>query len=476
MAEGRDRMGNKTRNDNKIGPKFHFGKKAPYGQIKGPRTDADKKPYGEDRGQRSDTDRKPYSDNRGQRSDGDKKPYGDNRGQRADGDRKPYGDNRGQRSSSDRKPYGESRGPRFDADKKPYGESRGPRFDADKKPYGESRGPRFDADKKPYGDNRGQRSSSDRKPYGESRGPRFDTDKKPYGESRGPRFDTDKKPYGESRGARFDTDKKSPYAGGPKFDSKIDVETNNEFSGEIDKLEGRNPIMEALKANRTINKIFVAKGEREGSIRQIIAIAREKKIIITEVEHNALESMSSTKSHQGIIAFVAVKEYVEVDDILKIAEEKGQPPFIIILDEISDPHNFGAILRTANAVGAHGVIIPKRRAIGLTSAVSKASAGAIEYVPVARVTNISQIIESLKKKNVWIVGTDASGEKAFYESDLKGPMALVVGSEGEGISKLIREKCDFVVNIPMQGEISSLNASVAAAIVMYEILKQRGKV
>lgn len=241
-----------------------------------------------------------------------------------------------------------------------------------------------------------------------------------------------------------------------------------------DKLEGRNSIMEALKANRTINKLFIAKGEREGSIRQIIATARQKGIIITEVERNVLDGMSTTRSHQGVIAFVSAKEYVEVDDILEAAKEKGQPPFIIILDEISDPHNFGAILRTANAVGAHGVIIPKRRAIGLTSAVSKASAGAVEYVPVSRVTNIVQTIDYLKKNNVWVVGTDSTGDKAFYESDLKGPLALVVGSEGQGMGKLVRENCDFVVNIPMQGEISSLNASVAAAVVMYEILKQRG--
>ena len=339
----------------------------------------------------------------------------------------------------------------------------------------DKRGTKFNSDKSnSYSEKRGPRFDSDKKPYGEKRGTGFDTDKKPYGEKRGSRFNADKKPYGEKRGPKFDLDKKAPYAGGSVYDVKTNFETPDELVGDADKLEGRNSIMEALKANRTINKIFVTKGEREGSIRQIIAIAREKKIVITEVEHNVMESMSSTKSHQGIIAFVAVKEYVEVDDILKIAEEKEQPPFIIILDEIADPHNFGAILRTANAVGAHGVIIPKRRAIGLTSAVSKASAGAIEYVPVARVTNISQTIEYLKKKNVWVVGTDSTGEKAFYQSDLKGPIALVVGSEGEGIGKLIREKCDIVVNIPMQGEISSLNASVAAAIVMYEILKQRG--
>jgi 23S rRNA (guanosine2251-2'-O)-methyltransferase len=327
-----------------------------------------------------------------------------------------------------------------------------------------------------HNDKRGPKSGAEkRNSYGEKRGTRFDSDKNRYSNKGEAKYNSGKKPYSNTKGPKADIDKKASFYSDTK-DIMPDFGAQDDSIMDADKLEGRNSIMEALKANRTINKIFVAKGEREGSIRQIIAVAREKKIIITEVEHNVLESMSSTKSHQGIIAFVAAKEYVEVDDILKIAEEKGQPPFIIILDEIADPHNFGAILRTANAVGAHGVIIPKRRAIGLTSAVSKASAGAIEYVPVSRVTNISQTIEYLKKKNIWVVGTDSTGEKAFYDSDLKGPIALVVGSEGEGIGKLIREKCDFVVNIPMQGEISSLNASVAAAVVMYEILKQRGKV
>lgn len=252
-------------------------------------------------------------------------------------------------------------------------------------------------------------------------------------------------------------------------------DTGDEQTDEQDKLEGRNPVFEALKSGRTINKIFVAKGEREGSIRQIIGVAKEKGIVVQEVERAKLDSMSTTRSHQGIIAFVSVKNYVEVDDILQIAAEKGEAPFIIILDEIKDAYNLGSILRTADAVGAHGVIIPKRRAVGLTTAVSKASAGAVEYVPVARVTNIVQTIEYLKKNGVWIIGTDSSGKESFYNSDLKGPIALVVGSEGEGIGKLVAGKCDFVVNIPMRGNISSLNAAVAGAIVMYEILKQRSK-
>lgn len=241
-----------------------------------------------------------------------------------------------------------------------------------------------------------------------------------------------------------------------------------------DKIEGRNSVLEALKAGRTINKILISKGDKEGSIKYITALAREKGIIIQEVERTKLDSISSTRAHQGVVAYVAPKDYVEIEDILKIAEEKGEPPFIVLLDEITDPHNLGSIMRTADAVGAHGIVIPKRRSVSLTATVSKASAGAVEYVPVARVTNIAQTIEYLKKQNIWIIGTDSTGDKAFYESDLKGGVGLVIGSEGEGIGKLIREKCDFVVNIPMKGKISSLNAAVAAGVVMYEIQRQRG--
>lgn len=245
------------------------------------------------------------------------------------------------------------------------------------------------------------------------------------------------------------------------------------FQENEDMLEGRNSVLEALKAGRSINRIFVAKGDREGSVNQIIAMARESKILIQEIERAKLDEMSQTYSHQGVIALAAAKNYVEVDEILAKAAESGKPPFIIVLDEITDSYNLGSILRTANAAGAHGVIIPKRRAIGLTPAVSKASAGAIEYVPVARVTNIVQTIEMLKKKNIWVVGTDLSGDKPYYERDLTGPIALVIGSEGEGMGKLVRESCDFVVSIPMLGQISSLNAAVAGAIVTYEILRQR---
>jgi 23S rRNA (guanosine2251-2'-O)-methyltransferase len=224
-----------------------------------------------------------------------------------------------------------------------------------------------------------------------------------------------------------------------KRDDSADFELKDTSDTGCDRLEGRNPILEALRAGRTFNKILVAKGEREGSIKQIMAIAREKGIVVQEADRRNLDSISITKAHQGIIAYVSIKEYVELDDILKVAEAKGEPPFIVILDEIADANNFGSILRTADAVGVHGVVIPKRRAVGLTSTVAKASAGAVEYVPVARVANLAQTIEYLKKQNVWVVGTDQTGEKEFYNSDLKGPIALVIGSEGQGMGRLIRK-------------------------------------
>lgn len=253
------------------------------------------------------------------------------------------------------------------------------------------------------------------------------------------------------------------------------MEGKNGFNQDLDRLEGRNPVLEALKSGRSINRIFVAEGDRDGSIKQIIAMARQSHILIQEVSRAKLDDMSATHAHQGIIALTAAKNYVEVEDIIDIAQKSGRPPFIIILDGITDSYNLGSILRTANSAGVHGVIIPKRRAVGLTSSVSKASAGAIEYVPVARVTNIVQTIESLKKLNIWVVGTDSSGEKPYFEADLTGPVALVVGSEGEGMSKLTGKSCDFIVNIPMLGEISSLNAAVAGAIVTFEIVRQRSR-
>lgn len=238
------------------------------------------------------------------------------------------------------------------------------------------------------------------------------------------------------------------------------------------RIEGRNPVMEAIQSGREIDKIWISKGEREGSIRRIIAIAKESKIVVQEVEKSKLDEISETGRHQGIIAFAAAHEYVEVEEILERARQKQEDPFIIIAENITDPHNLGALIRTANAAGAHGVIIPKRRSVGLTATVAKASAGAIEYVPIAKVTNITRTIEDLKKENIWVAAADMDGE-IYFKSNLTGPLALVVGSEGEGISRLVKEKCDFVVSMPMYGEINSLNASVAGSLLMYEVVRQR---
>ncbi|SEF95937.1 23S rRNA (guanosine2251-2'-O)-methyltransferase [Caloramator fervidus] len=238
-------------------------------------------------------------------------------------------------------------------------------------------------------------------------------------------------------------------------------------------IEGRNPVIEALKSGRTIEKLYVSKGDVEGSIKMIISMAKERGIVVNEVDRRRLDDMSITRAHQGVIAIVSEYRYFEVEDILEEANKKGEDPFIIILDEIEDPHNLGSIIRSANIFGAHGVIIPKRRSALVTATVAKASAGAIEYTRVAKVTNINQTIRELKEKGVWVAALDMDGE-ICYSKDLRGPLALVIGSEGKGVSKLVKENCDFIIKIPMYGQINSLNASVAAGIIMYEVKKQRG--
>jgi 23S rRNA (guanosine2251-2'-O)-methyltransferase len=239
------------------------------------------------------------------------------------------------------------------------------------------------------------------------------------------------------------------------------------------RVEGRNPVLEAIRSNRTIEKILIARGTGEGSIREIIGKAREKGIVIQEVDRQRLDEISDSNAHQGVIAYVTPYEYVEVEDLIKRAEDKGESPFIVILDEITDPHNLGAIIRTAECCGAHGIVIPKRRSVGLSPAAIKASAGAVEYLPVAKVTNLVSTLELLKKQGFWIAGADTEGN-SYTAQDLTGPIALVVGSEGKGIGRLIKEKCDFLVSIPIKGNIDSLNASVAAGILMYEVVRQRG--
>ena len=239
------------------------------------------------------------------------------------------------------------------------------------------------------------------------------------------------------------------------------------------KVEGRNAVIELLKSDRTVNKIMVARGDRQGSINEILKLAKQNRIIVTEIDRNKLDTLSETKHHQGVIAFVAPIEYKDVDYILNVAKERGEEPFILIADEIEDPHNLGALIRSAEVAGCHGVIIPKRRAVAVTEVVSKVSVGATEYMPIARVNNINDTIRELKDKGVWIVGTDGSADTIYYKQDLTGPIAIVVGSEGRGMNKLTMKNCDFLVKIPMMGKITSLNASVSGGIVLFEALKQR---
>jgi 23S rRNA (guanosine2251-2'-O)-methyltransferase len=238
-------------------------------------------------------------------------------------------------------------------------------------------------------------------------------------------------------------------------------------------IAGRNSIMEALQSGRSINRVFVAKGERQGSIIQIVALAKEKGLVVQEVDKAKLDAMTGGIRHQGVVASVAPVEYAELDDILARASEQGEDSFLVLLDELEDPHNVGAILRTADAAGVHGVLLPKRRSCPLSGAVAKTSAGAVEYVPVARIGNVVQTIKQLQKQGFWVVGADMSGEKDYFDADLSGPIVIVVGSEGQGLGRLVRESCDLLVRIPMLGKISSLNASVACSLMLYEVMRQR---
>lgn len=238
-------------------------------------------------------------------------------------------------------------------------------------------------------------------------------------------------------------------------------------------LEGRNALQEALRSGRTVDKVFIAAGEIDRGLQHLAAEAREAGAVVVPVDRRKLDAMSFTHAHQGVIALAAAHVYYSIDDILEEAASRGEAPLIVICDELSDPHNLGAILRSAECAGAHGVIIPKRRSVGLTATVAKASAGAVEYMKVARVTNISAAIAELKQKGVWVFGTAAEGSIPMYQADLSGPAAIVIGSEGDGMSQLVRKNCDVMVNIPMKGRISSLNASAAASILLYEALRQR---
>lgn len=280
---------------------------------------------------------------------------------------------------------------------------------------------------------------------------------KEYEEKRGP------------RGADDHTEKRFPRE--RRAEERVPVrERDAEADGLI---EGRNAVTEALRAGTPIDKIFIARGETDKTLGHIASTARAAGVVVVEADRRKLDYMSATKAHQGVIALAAVREYASVEDILSAARERGEAPLLVVCDEISDPHNLGAIIRTAECVGAHGVIIPKRRSAGLTAVVDKTSAGALEHMAVARVPNLVAAIETLKKNGLWIYGTAAEGSNELWKTDLTGPACIVIGSEGAGISRLVREKCDFLVSIPLRGQISSLNASAAAAVLLYEALRQR---
>lgn len=242
-----------------------------------------------------------------------------------------------------------------------------------------------------------------------------------------------------------------------------------------DQVEGRNSVLELLESGKDINKIFITKGERHGSINKIIAIAKERRVIIVEKDKRKMEEMAQTQNYQGVIAIVPPFEYCQIDEILEGAKNKNEEPFVLILDGIEDPHNLGSIIRTAETAGVHGIILPKRRAAAVNSTVNKTSAGAVEYMKIARVTNISDSIERLKKEGLWICGTDINTDKYYYNQDLTGPLGIVIGNEGNGMSDKVRKNCDFLVKIPMKGKVTSLNASVSAGIIVYEAVKQRTK-
>ena len=255
-------------------------------------------------------------------------------------------------------------------------------------------------------------------------------------------------------------------------------ETRREEDKEIEKrfddqIEGRNSVLELLESGKDVNKIFVTRGEKHGSINKILGIAKERKIIVVEKDKKQMDEMAQEENYQGVIAIVPPFEYVEISDILQVAKERNEDPFVIVLDGIEDPHNLGSIIRTAETAGVHGVIIPKRRAASVNSTVNKASAGAVEHMKIARVTNISDAIEELKQAGLWVCGTAVDTNKYYYNQDLTGPIAIVIGNEGKGIGEKVKKNCDFLVKIPMKGKIQSLNASVSTGIVVYESVKQR---
>ena len=373
------------------------------------------RPYGE---RPNGGERRPYGD---RPNNGERRPYGDRPN---NGERRPYGD---RPNNGERRPYGDRPN---GGERRPYGDRPN---GGERRPYGDRPS---NGERRPYGD---RPNGGERRPYGD----------RPNGGER--------RPYGD----RPMNDRRSPMPR-PAMTPPVQEE---EMQSNL--LVGRNPIREALKAGRDMEKLLVAKGELIGSAREIVAMAREQKVIVQEVDRAHLDAMAP--GHQGLIAVVSAYAYKTVDDMLALAKERGEEPFLVILDGVTDPHNLGAIIRSAECAGAHGVIIPERRAVGLTPAAVKASAGAVEYLPVAREVNLTRTIERLKKEGIWIYGTAMNGED-YRKVDYSGAKALVIGSEGEGMSRLVSESCDKVVTLPMKGKIESLNASVAAGILLYAMM------
>ena len=373
------------------------------------------RPYGE---RPNGGERRSYGD---RPNGGERRPYGDRPN---GGERRPYGD---RPNGGERRPYGD----RPMSDRRPYGDRPN---GGERRPYGERPN---NGERRPYGD---RPNNGERRPYG---------DRPNAGERR---------PCGD----RPMNDRRPPM---PRPAMTPPPAQEEEMQSNL--LVGRNPIREALKAGRDMEKLLVAKGELIGSAREIVAMAREQKVIVQEVDRAHLDAMAP--GHQGLIAVVSAYAYKTVDDMLALAKERGEEPFLVILDGVTDPHNLGAIIRSAECAGAHGVIIPERRAVGLTPAAVKASAGAVEYLPVAREVNLTRTIERLKKEGIWIYGTAMNGED-YRKVDYSGAKALVIGSEGEGMSRLVSESCDKVVTLPMKGKIESLNASVAAGILLYAMM------
>jgi len=375
-----------------------------------------------DGGRAVPTERRSYND---RPNNGERRPYGDRPN---NGERRPYGD---RPSNGERRPYGDRPN---NGERRPYGDRPS---NGERRPYGDRPS---NGERRPYGD---RPSNGERRPYDDER-PSFG----------GPRP--------ERRDARPPREDRRPMP--PR------VETPREPEEESNLLVGRNPIREALRAGRDIEKLLVARGELIGSAREIVAMAHEQKIIVQEVDRARLDAMAP--NHQGLIAVASAYAYQTVDAMLELARSRGEAPFLVILDGVTDPHNLGAVIRSAECVGAHGVIIPERRAVGLTPAAVKASAGAVEHIPVARETNLTRSIERLKKEGIWIYGAAMNGED-FRRVDFSGPAALVIGSEGEGISRLVQESCDRLVSLPMKGQIGSLNASVAAGVLLYAMMGAR---